>query len=132
MDQTQIKEILGKQLELLAEASESKPSNLLELSVAMCEIADRLEEVQDPISRSGYFESGMLEASAKSELGKELDEAIGPDEFKALGQDLALVIAKHKLTRNPKICEKVFRYMSFVILGWNSLCGNSERSSERG
>lgn len=125
MDQTQIKqikEILGKQVE----------RNLLESAVAMREMADRLKEALDQNGRSGCFESGMLETSAKSELGKELDEAIGPDEFKALGEDLALVIAKHKLTRNPKICEKVFRYMSFVILDWNSLCGNSEQSSERG
>ena len=49
MDTAKIKEILGKQLELLAEVSEGKPENLSELSAAMCEIADRLVEVQDPI-----------------------------------------------------------------------------------
>ena len=49
MDQKQVKEILGEQLELLAEVSKGKPGNLLELSEAMCEIADRLKEVYDPI-----------------------------------------------------------------------------------
>ena len=43
-----IKEILGKQLALLAEVSESKPGNLAELSTAMCMIADRLMEAKDP------------------------------------------------------------------------------------
>ena len=49
MDTAKVKEILGKQLELLAEVSEGKPENLAELSVAMCEIADRLVEVRDPL-----------------------------------------------------------------------------------
>lgn len=51
LDQKQAKEILGKQLELLAEVSKktSKPEVLPELSVAMCEIADRLEEICDPL-----------------------------------------------------------------------------------
>ena len=50
MDEKKIKEILGQQLELLAEVSKSKPKNLMELSLAMCELADRLEEARDPIS----------------------------------------------------------------------------------
>ena len=50
MDEMKVKEILSKQLELLAEASESKPFNLPDLSVAMCEIADRLKKEQSPIS----------------------------------------------------------------------------------
>ena len=49
MDSTKVKETLGKQLELLAEVSEGKPENLAELSMAMCEIADRLAEVRDPL-----------------------------------------------------------------------------------
>lgn len=49
MDTAKIKEILGKQLELLAEVSDGKPENLAELSAAMCEIADRLAEVQGPL-----------------------------------------------------------------------------------
>lgn len=53
MDSTKVKETLGKQLELLAEVSEGKPENLAELSMAMCEIADRLAEVQDPLIRRG-------------------------------------------------------------------------------
>ena len=53
MDSTKVKEILGKQLELLAEVSEGKPENLAELSAVMCEIADRLEEVRDPLIQPG-------------------------------------------------------------------------------
>lgn len=49
MEKAEVKEILSKQLELLAEVSESKPENLAELSAAMCKIADRLVEVQDPL-----------------------------------------------------------------------------------
>lgn len=51
MEQKQVKEILGRQLELLAEVSKktSKPEELPELSMAMCEIADRLEEICDPL-----------------------------------------------------------------------------------
>jgi hypothetical protein len=60
-------------------------------------------------------------SAEQAALGDELDSILGPEEFKALGQDLALVIANHKLTREPEICKKVFRYMSFVIFGWNSL-----------
>ena len=57
----------------------------------------------------------------QSTLGNELDMILGSDKFKALGEDLAFVIAKHNLTREPEICEKVFHYMSFVIFGWNSV-----------
>ena len=60
-------------------------------------------------------------STEQTALGDELDRILGPEEFKALGQDLTLVIANHKLTREPETCEKVFRYMSFVIFGWNSL-----------
>ena len=60
-------------------------------------------------------------SAEQSALGEDLDRILGPEEFKAFGQDLALVIAKHKLTRKPEICEKVFRYMASVIRGWNSL-----------
>lgn len=58
-------------------------------------------------------------SAEQSTLGEELDKILGPDEFKSLGEDLAFVIAKHKLTKEPEICEKVLRYMSLVIFGWN-------------
>ncbi len=60
-------------------------------------------------------------SAEQTALGDELDRILGPKEFKVLGQDLALVIAEHQLTRKPEVCEKVFRYMSFVIFGWNSV-----------
>lgn len=123
-----VKEILGKQLELLAEVSEGKPENLADLSAAMCKIADKISEVRDPICNDRVLMSetirdifeGELKTS-QTALGDELDRILGPEEFKALGQDLALVIAKHKLTRKPETCKKVFRYMSSTIRGWNSL-----------
>lgn len=46
MNEREIKTMLGQQMELLAEASKGKPNNLAELSVAMCEIADRLERLE--------------------------------------------------------------------------------------
>ena len=58
-------------------------------------------------------------SAEQTALGDELDKILGPNEFKALGEDLAFVIAKHKLTMEPETCEKVFRYMPFVIFGWN-------------
>ena len=58
-------------------------------------------------------------SAEQSTLAKELDQALGQEKFKALGQDIALVIAEHKLTNKPEICDKVFRYMSFVVFGWN-------------
>lgn len=50
MGQHDIKTMLGQQMELLAEASKSKPDNLAELTVAMCEVADRLKESREPFS----------------------------------------------------------------------------------
>jgi len=50
-------------------------------------------------------------SAEQTALGDELDRILGPKEFKVLGQDLALVIAEHQLTRKPEVCEKVFRYM---------------------
>ena len=61
----------------------------------------------------------MYDKKACDALGSELDAALGQDKSKALFQDLALVVADHKLTRNPELCEKVFRYMSYVVFGWN-------------
>ena len=45
-------------------------------------------------------------SAEQTALGDELDKILGPNEFKALGEDLAFVIAKHKLTREPETCEK--------------------------
>lgn len=67
----------------------------------------------------GGKEMENKKSAEQSTLGDELDKILGPDEFKSLGQDIALVIAEHKLTGKPEICEKVFRYMSLVIFGWN-------------
>lgn len=68
MDQKQVKEILGKQLQLLAEVSEGKPENLAELSAAMCEIADRLVEVRDPICNDREVMSETIRGIFEEEL----------------------------------------------------------------
>lgn len=52
-------------------------------------------------------------------LGQELDAALRPEKTKEVLQDLALVIGKHDLVKEPEICEKLFCYMSFVVWGWN-------------
>lgn len=52
-------------------------------------------------------------------LGQELDAALRPEKAKEVLQDLALVIGKHGLVKEPEICEKIFSYMSFVVWGWN-------------
>ena len=51
MNESRVKEYLSKQLELLAEVSKDKPTNLPELSIAMCEVTDRLTEIRDPLNR---------------------------------------------------------------------------------
>lgn len=68
MDAAKVKEILGKQLELLAEVSEGKPENLAELSAAMCEIADRLVEVRDPICNDREVMSETIRGIFEEEL----------------------------------------------------------------
>lgn len=83
---------------------------------------DRFKVTQDQKKVKEVISVKEKKKSAEqSALGNELDRLLGPDEFKVLGEDLAFVVAKHKLTRKPEICEKVFRYMYFVILGWNSV-----------
>lgn len=52
-------------------------------------------------------------------LGQELDAALRPEKAKEVLQDLALVIGKHGLVKEPEICEKIFSYMSFVVWDWN-------------
>lgn len=62
----------------------------------------------------------------KEELGRMLDSALGQEGSKALLQDLAMVFARHGIVRNPEICKAALRYMSFVIVGWNSVYSGQE------
>lgn len=64
-------------------------------------------------------------------LGRALDSELGPDKAKALCQDLALVLANHKLTRRPELCEKVFGYMSGVVLAGMSGINHIRRNDCR-
>lgn len=65
-----------------------------------------------------YSERKSAEQTA---LGKQIDLALGEDEAKSVLQDLAMVIAKHKLVHKPEICDLLFRYMAFITKGWNSV-----------
>lgn len=58
---------------------------------------------------------------SKMQLGYEIEAQIGQEKFKAVGQDLAMVVAKHDLTKDLTLCRKIFDYMCFVIQGWNSV-----------
>lgn len=60
----------------------------------------------------------MMKMDAEK-LGLELDTALGPEKAKEVLQDLAMVIGKHDLVKEPEICEKLFCYMSFVAWDWN-------------
>jgi len=96
-----------------------KDDVLRELRRQFEECGRDLDRQYTKYGRSEYFFADIIEPGRG--FGDELDRILGPKEFKVLGQDLALVIAEHQLTRKPEVCEKVFRYMSFVIFGWNSV-----------
>ena len=57
----------------------------------------------------------------EDELGAMLDAELGEAKAKSVLEDLAAVIGKHKLVKQPQVCERLFRYMIFVTRGWNSL-----------
>lgn len=48
-----------------------------------------------------------------------LIKAIGSDELKDIGQEIAKVIMWHGLHKSPDLCRELFAYMSEVIVGWN-------------
>lgn len=49
----------------------------------------------------------------------EIETDLGAERTKLIVEGLALVIAQNGLTRSPELCEKIFRYMSEVVTGWN-------------
>lgn len=54
-------------------------------------------------------------------LGVQLDAALGEAEAKKVLEDIALVLAKHRLVQSPEVCKMLFAYMIFVTEGWNSV-----------
>lgn len=58
-------------------------------------------------------------STEKSMLGKKIDDILGEEEATSILQDLAMVIAKYRLTHSPEICDLLFDYLSLVIKGWN-------------
>lgn len=58
-------------------------------------------------------------STEKTMLGKKLGNILGEEKATNILQDLALVIAKYRLTHSPEICDLLFDYLSLVIKGWN-------------
>ena len=54
-----------------------------------------------------------------SRTEEHLIKAIGSDELKDIGQEIAKVIMWHGLHKSPDLCRELFAYMSEVIVGWN-------------
>lgn len=61
------------------------------------------------------------EKYSKGFLGRRIDVFLGESKAKVVLEDLAQVVAKHKLVQSPEICEMLFRYMISVTKGWNSV-----------
>lgn len=84
---------------------------------------------------SGEYSRLVLKAqsarvsSRKSEQGRcmkekmldEIESELGEEEARRIIEDIAQLLAQHELTRNPALCDKLFRYMSAVVSGWNPL-----------
>ena len=54
-----------------------------------------------------------------SETEEYLIDAVGGDELKEIGQDIAEVIRAHGLHKRPALCRVILSYMSDVIESWN-------------
>ena len=52
---------------------------------------------------------------------EQIESELGEEEARKTIEDIAQLLAQHELTRNPALCDKLFRYMSAVVSGWNSL-----------
>ena len=57
----------------------------------------------------------------EEKLLNEIESELGEEEARKTIEDIAQLLAQHGLTRNPALCDKLFRYMSAVVSGWNSL-----------
>lgn len=54
-------------------------------------------------------------------LQNKLVSMLGAERAQAVGEDIADVLAKHKLVTSPDICEVLFSYMIEVSKAWNSV-----------
>lgn len=80
------------------------------------ELANAIRDVLlDEISKQ------TQEKYSKDFLGRRIDAFLGESKAKVVLEDLAQVVAKHKLVQSPEICETLFRYMISVTRGWNSV-----------
>lgn len=132
MERKQVKEILSKQLQLLAEVSKkSQPEHLPELTLAMCQVTDCLKEEYVTVSQKGMFDSEGKQRISDvicrvlhddRALERELVALLGEDELKSIGEQIADVVRTHDLQQSPDVCRKLFRHMSDVIDGWKGAC----------
>ncbi len=100
------------------------PDKLTAKTIAWRRISD-----SDEYSFITFKAQNARVTSRKSELGRcmkeklldEIESELGEEEARRIVEDIAQLLARHELTRNPALCDKLFRYMSAVVSGWNSL-----------
>ena len=100
------------------------PDKLTAKTIAWRRISD-----SDEYSFITFKAQNARVSSRKSEWGQcmkeklldEIESELGEEEAKRIIEDIAQLLAQHELTRNPALCDKLFRYMSAVVSGWNSL-----------
>ena len=100
------------------------PDKLTAKTIAWRHISD-----SDEYSFLTFKAQNARVTSRKSELGRcmkeklldEIESELGEEEARKTIEDIAQLLAQHELTRNPALCDKLFRYMSAVVSGWNSL-----------
>lgn len=54
-------------------------------------------------------------------LWRYLANALGDDEAKRICEDIAMVLANHKLVHSPDLCKALFYHMISVTEDWNSV-----------
>lgn len=51
----------------------------------------------------------------------ELIDILGEDKLASIGESIVEIVRQNDLHKSPCICKKLFRYLSNVIVGWNSV-----------
>ncbi len=67
---------------------------------------------------AGHFDSKRAEPA---DLETELIALLGEGQLKEIGEQFAEIVRQHDLQKSHDICKKLFRYVSKVIVGWNSV-----------
>ena len=98
------------------------PDKLTAKTIAWRHISD-----SDEFSFITFKAQNARVSSRKSEQGQcmkekllnEIESELSEEEAKRTIEDIAQLLAQHELTRNPALCDKLFRYMSAVVSGWD-------------